>query len=150
MKQARCVAYQFLLFAVILGLCGCQEAGKDSIKVSGTTAWTDSGVDVRKGQLIRVQATGDVYVSKKILSSPNGVDGVTVKPITKLVLRQYNVTSKARHGALIARIGKKGEPFLVGAKGEVKADGSGRLYLGLNDKDLKNNRGEYVVKIAVK
>ena len=150
MKEARCVVYQFLLLIIVLGLCGCQGASKDSTKVPGTTQWTDAGIDVRKGQVISVQAAGDVYVNKRIHSNPNGIDDPTMKPITKLVLRRYNVTSEARHGALIGKIGKKGSPFLLGAQGKLKADSDGRLYLGLNDKNPENNRGHYVARVSVK
>ncbi|MBE9580278.1 MAG: hypothetical protein IMF18_01505 [Proteobacteria bacterium] len=150
MKKTPCVIYQFVLLVVVLGLCGCQGADKGSIKVPATTQWTDSGIDVCKGQAISVHATGDVYVNKKIQSGPSGIDDTRVKPLTKLVLRTYNVTSKAKHGALIAKIGKNGKPFPVGAQHEVKADSKGRLYLGLNDKDLGNNQGHYLAKITVK
>jgi len=51
---------------------------------------------------------------------------------------------------VIAKIGKRGKPFPVGAQHEVKADSKGRLYLGLNDKDLGNNQGHYLAKITVK
>jgi len=61
--------------------------------------------------------------------------------MTKLVLQGYNVTSKARHGALVGKIGDKGE---------VKTDVSGRLCLGWNDNELKNNSGHYVAKVFVR
>jgi len=150
MKEGRSITYVFLLVAMILGLWGCQGTGRDGIKVAGTTPWTDSGIHVKKGQMIRVLAAGDVYVNKKIRSGPNGVGDVTVKPITKLVFRGYNVTSEAGHGALIGRIGKKGTPFLLGEKGEVKAQASGSLFLGVNDSDLQNNGGHYVAKVSVR
>jgi len=150
MKETRSVTYVLLLFSVILGFWGCQGAGKDGIKVQGTTQWTDSGIDVKKGQIIRVLARGDVHVNKKIRSGPNGLGDVTLKPITKLVLRGYNVTSEARHGALIGKIGKKGTPFLVGEKGEIKAQVPGSLFLGVNDRDVKNNSGHYVAKVSIR
>ena len=103
----------------------------------------------KKGQVISVQAAGEVYVNKRIHSNPNGIDDPTMKPITKLVLRGYNVMSGAGHVALIGKIDKKGSPFLLGTQGKVKADSAGRLYLGLNDKNPENNRGHYVVRVSV-
>jgi hypothetical protein len=150
MKDSRGITYGLLLVAVIFGLWGCQGAAQDGIKVPGTKAWTDSGVHVKKGQVIRVQATGELHVNKKIRSGPNGLDDMTLKPITKLVFRGYNITSQAVHGALIGKIGKEGTPFPVGKKGEIKAQASGTLFLGVNDRDLQNNRGHYIARVSVR
>ena len=74
MKETRSIIYQLVVLVVILGLGGCEGpfagATKGKIKVSAATQWTDSGIDVRKGQEITVQAAGDVYVNEKIHSGP--------------------------------------------------------------------------------
>jgi hypothetical protein len=52
-------------------------------------------------------------------------------------------------GALVARIGN-GRPFAVGDQRSIRAPGSGRLYLGINDDYLGDNSGEFRVNITTR
>ena len=51
-------------------------------------------------------------------------------------------------GGLIARIDNYG-PIFVGDRRTFTAPVSGRLYLGVNDDHLADNRGEFVVNVGV-
>ncbi|MBW2020560.1 MAG: hypothetical protein JRI58_10845 [Deltaproteobacteria bacterium] len=154
MKKGQLLIRCLVLGILVLGLCACGKSatkpGEREVKVSGTKPWIDTGIDVNKGQEIIVRAEGEVYINKKTPCTPNGVKDPNIKPITKLIWRTYNVTSDAMHGALIGKLGQQGKPFLVGKELKFRADSAGRLYLGINDKDMKNNQGAYFAKIAVK
>jgi hypothetical protein len=50
------------------------------------------------------------------------------------------------HAALIARLGD-GPPFLVGDHWDQVVGDGGRLYLGINDTRLDDNRGSLEVRI---
>ena len=51
-------------------------------------------------------------------------------------------------GALIAKIGEY-SPIAIGDQTPVTAPVSGRLYLGVNDDHLPDNRGEFTVMVGV-
>jgi hypothetical protein len=52
-------------------------------------------------------------------------------------------------GALIARVGEYG-PIYVGNRDTFNAPVSGRLYFGVNDDHLPDNRGEFVVNVTLR
>lgn len=51
-------------------------------------------------------------------------------------------------GGLIAQIDYYG-PIFLGARRTFTAPASGRLYFGVNDDHLADNRGEFVVNVGV-
>jgi hypothetical protein len=51
-------------------------------------------------------------------------------------------------GALIAKLGDYG-PIFVGDRHSITAPVTGRLYLGVNDDHLPDNRGAYTVTIGI-
>jgi hypothetical protein len=53
-----------------------------------------------------------------------------------------------RAGALVGRIGHS-PPFFVGSNGLVVASTVGRLYLGVNDDDFRDNLGAFEVTITI-
>ena len=158
MERSRFLIFQMLLGVVVFALCACQQVGemekallgKKTVKVSSTESWVDTGFDLEAGQTVQIKAHGEVFINEDTVSTPNGVDDPKVNAVTKLLFRAKNVVYDAGHGALIGKIGEEGNPFLVGEEFTFSAESAGRLYLGVNDKDVKNNRGEYVAKIALK
>ncbi len=56
---------------------------------------------------------------------------------------------EANHAGLIGRIGESGAPFQVGSRLLSKADTEGRLFLGINDRDVDNNAGEFTATITL-
>lgn len=111
-------------------------------QVSGTVPWTDSGLRVRAGDRVGVRATGDVRNNPDGGSGPDGVAG-------NPGLHRFNVIQGADHGALLARIGPGGEPFLVGSAATFSAPASGALEFGVNDTGLDNNSGAFTVHAEV-
>lgn len=112
------------------------------IMVSGRTAWTDTGVSVRAGQLLDIDATGTVRFSGRSedIANPNGAGHLATAraPLPKLAI-----------GALIGRVGNSA-PFFVGEnRTGLRAPASGRLYLGINDDNLGDNSGSFQANVVV-
>jgi hypothetical protein len=165
--KLRYLVHVFAVGVLVAGLCACKEPGVDSegfsffkpketkVTVSSTDPWTDTGVDVKKGQKLIIRADGEIKINEKTSSSPDGVNDPALKPdagrnpIRKMVWKVYSVTPDA-HGALIGKVGTEGEPFLVGKECRVAVDWPGRLFLGVNDTDMENNSGTYLARVVVK
>jgi hypothetical protein len=114
-----------------------------TVTVSGTAAWTDSGVDLAAGQQLTITASGTV------LHNVAGNDGCDPAGEPGTSGHGANIIGCPNHASLIAKIGDAGAPFLVGRALSVPASGAGRLFLGVNDNDLSNNGGSYSADVAV-
>jgi hypothetical protein len=115
----------------------------DQIFVNGAQAWTDTGITVRAGQQVRVNANGSVQLSDNSndTATPSG---------SRVGRRAANApVQSGPAGGLIARVGDAA-PVYVGANGSFRASSSGRLYLGVNDDFVNDNSGEYTVTVTVR
>jgi hypothetical protein len=112
----------------------------DAVVVRATERWTDTGITVREGDVVRIGSAGTVQLSAAAgdTSSPGGAGSGRRAPSAPMPDRPA--------GGLIARIGN-GAPLFVGADPRFRANASGPLYLGVNDDDLADNRGEFRVTI---
>jgi hypothetical protein len=115
-----------------------------AVTVSGSVAWTDTGLSLTQGQRFVVQATGQVSFIEG--AAPVGPDGATDPHPGANVL-----PGPDHHTALIARIsdGAPGAPFLVGSTFDGPADRGGQLQLGINDAGVDNNAGAFEASIQV-
>jgi len=128
------------------GYPGNRGRGGDSgrtvtVAVSSQLAWTDSGLTLRAGDRIQIRATGQIQFSGngRDVAEPDGARGRP--PTANAPLPNIEI------GALIGRIGNSA-PFLIGSdSGDLRAPRDGRLYLGVNDDVLRDNRGEFRVQI---
>jgi hypothetical protein len=103
--------------------------------------WTDSGLMVRKGQKLRISATGRVSLGEGRFSTPTGLPRVVD---TEKLMRNEPT------GELIAVIGDDNDEFIpVGANREFYAPRDGRLFLGVNEGKLDDNAGSYEALIEV-
>ena len=103
--------------------------------------WTDSGLMVRKGQKLRISATGRVSLGEGRFSTPTGLPRVVD---TEKLMRNEPT------GELIAVIGDDNDDFIpVGANREFYAPRDGRLFLGVNEGKLEDNTGSYDAVIEV-
>ena len=115
-----------------------------TIKVSvradaANNGWTNSGLVVRKGQRLRISASGRVSLGRGRFSTPGGVS--TVQDNDKLMRNEAT-------GALIAVIGDDNDDFIVvGPRREFVAQRDGVLFLGVNEGDLADNTGSYDIVI---
>lgn len=106
---------------------------------NAANGWTNSGLVVRRGQRIRLTATGNVSLGRGRTSSPAGVPTI---PDNEKLMRSYPT------GALIAVIGDDNDDFIfVGGRREFIAQRDGVLFLGVNEGNLNDNTGAYDVVI---
>ena len=54
----------------------------------------------------------------------------------------------ARAGALIGKVGTSGPVFAIGDQSTLTVQENGQLFLGINDDETSDNRGEFRVKIV--
>lgn len=109
-----------------------------TVTVDSTEGWVDTGLDVRVGDTIAIQASGTVSLSSNT-SDTAGPGGAARRA-------QGAPLPTQPAGALIGRIDESA-PMLVGDRPTITANSSGRLYLGVNDDHLGDNRGQFKVTV---
>jgi hypothetical protein len=146
----RAVQVLCLLIAMCILACGKSQVKQvtvdtfsKTIAVSGKMQWTDTQIDLKSGDRLSVEAEGTVYANATVFCGPDGVPG---RPDWK---EKYNLLKTANHESLIGKIGESGQIFFVGKSLDMNADTTGRLFLGVNDNDVANNKGEFKVKITI-
>ena len=101
--------------------------------------WTNSGLVVRKGQRLRISATGRVSLGGGRFTTPAGMAG---SPDSEKLMRNEAT------GALIAVIGDDNDDFLIiGTRRDFVSQRDGVLFLGVNEGKLDDNTGTYDVVI---
>lgn len=106
---------------------------------NANNGWTNSGLVVRKGQRLRINASGRVSLGRGRFSTPGGLS--TIQDGDKLMRTEAT-------GALIAVIGDDNDDFiLIGPRREFVAQRDGVLFLGVNEGDLADNTGTYDIVI---
>jgi Ca2+-binding EF-hand superfamily protein len=112
--------------------------------VDSTQRWVDTGIDVRAGDTLSITATGTIVMSTNDADQAAPAGSQTGRRAAEAPLRD------AAAGALIGRIGM-GTPVLIGASQVMnRITTGGRLYLGVNDDYLLDNRGQFRVTVTVK
>lgn len=111
-----------------------------TIIINGDQNWLDTGVNVTIGQEILFSVSGFIYINKQIRVFQNGE--------LKLALNKNKPIPNHPTGAVISKVGKRGKPFYVGDdKAPFHMDRKGRLYIGINDFNFKDNSGSFKVTI---
>lgn len=114
---------------------GLSERG---VAVSATTPWTDTGIELRSGQTIYIEATGQVRWGKSRRDGPAGEKNSPYNASRPLPSRPG--------GSLIGRIGE--DIFFIGDEtGPIRVRNRGRLLLGVNDEYLEDNSGNFRVTV---
>jgi hypothetical protein len=116
--------------------------GKRSKKLTleANQKWMDTGVTVKIGQEILFSASGSIYIDKDTQVYQNG----------ELTLNWNNKKSIPNQptGAIIAKVGKRGEAFYVGDdKAPFQITQKGNLFIGVNDFDFSDNTGKFTVTV---
>jgi hypothetical protein len=114
---------------------------KVAVRADNTNnGWSNSGLVVRKGQRLRITATGRVSLGGGRFSTPAGMPGSSVDN-EKLMRTEAT-------GALIAVIGDDNDDFLlIGTRRDFVAQRDGVLFLGVNEGNLNDNTGTFDVVI---
>lgn len=109
-----------------------------AVTVSATETWTDTGVQVRGGQTLYFESSGQVRWGRDRRDGPAGEKNSPYNQARPLPNRPG--------AALIGRIGD--DVFFIGDEpGPIRVRGSGRLYLGINDEYLEDNSGSFRVTV---
>jgi hypothetical protein len=104
--------------------------------------WQSMGIDVQKGDVITLRASGEWAYSPTV--GMHGPQGGQHPAVSSYPLPQYD------GGVLLGRIGESGQVFYVGRGTEFVASTEGRLYLRINDDLLGDNKGQLTVTIDVR
>lgn len=111
-----------------------------SVSVEASHPWTDTGVNLRPGQTIYVEATGRVRWGPGRQDGPAGERNSPRNEGRPMPNRSA--------GALIGRVGDRDGFFLIGDEsGPIRVRDGGRLYLGVNDDYLQDNSGAFRVTV---
>ncbi len=109
--------------------------------VSADVGWNDTGIDVRSGQTVYFEATGQARWGRDRRDGPAGERNSPPNPGRPMPNRNA--------AALIGKIGTDStDLFFIGDDtGPVRIRGNGRLYLGINDDVLTDNSGNFRVVV---
>ena len=103
--------------------------------------WTNTGPVLKKGQRVRVSATGRISLGGGNYSTPAGIASLADKD--KLIPREPT-------GGLIAVIGDDNNDFIyIGSSREFVAARDGALFLGINEGNLNDNSGAFEVIVEI-
>jgi len=112
-----------------------------SIRVPGNATWVATPLMVRRGDLVAFSATGQIQLSD------DGADVAHPAGSLKQRLAAGAPLPQNFAGALIARVGNSA-PFPIGNNtAPITMPADGQLYLGINDDEVSDNRGEYFVTL---
>lgn len=112
------------------------------VVVLANQRWIDTGIDVRSGQPLYFESSGEVRWGPR--NRKDGPAGEQNSPRNEL-----RPIPDRPAAALIGRIGDGQDVFFVGSElGPFRARQSGRLFLGINDDWLEDNSGNFRVNIS--
>ena len=113
-----------------------------NVRVRGdntSNGWTNTGLVVRRGQRLRITASGRVSLGNNRFATPDGLPNIPDRD--KLMRNQPT-------GGLIAVIGDDNDDFIfVGRGRDFVAQRDGVLFLGVNEGNLSDNSGLFDVVI---
>jgi hypothetical protein len=112
-----------------------------AVTVAANTAWTGTGITVKKGDRVSFQASGQIQyaVGGGAPAGPDGNGNVTNPrfPVAAMPV-----------GGLIGKVGTSA-PFPIGANTQpITMPADGRLMLGINDTEFADNSGSFSVVVT--
>jgi len=123
-----------------VGTSGTAQTAPGGVHVNANQ-WTDTGITVKAGDMVSFQASGQINFGQ----SPGqqaGPDGNPAAHSPNYPIPALNV------GTLIGKVGSSA-PFGIGNNtAPIKMPASGKLLLGVNDNELKDNSGYFTVTIT--
>ena len=112
-----------------------------NVEVAAKRDWTSTGVIVKRGDRVRITATGNITLDASGQSA--GPDGVDTPDSRKLM-------SDKPTGGLIGVIGADNDDFMfIGRTMEFTANRDGLLFLSVNEGTLSDNSGTFKTVIEV-
>jgi len=123
-----------------VGTSGQAQAPAGGVRVNAN-AWTETGITVKAGDMVSFQASGEITFGQS-QGQTAGPDGNPAGHSPNYPVPALNV------GTLIGKVGG-GAPFGIGTNTQpIRMPASGRLMLGVNDNELKDNGGYFTVAIT--
>jgi len=123
-----------------VGTSGQAQAPAGGVRVNAN-AWTDTRITVKAGDMVSFQASGEITFGQS-QGQTAGPDGNPAGHSPNYPVPALNV------GTLIGKVGG-GAPFGIGTNTQpIRMPASGRLMLGVNDNELKDNGGYFTVTIT--
>ena len=123
------------------GGSGSQVPDGSGVAVPGNQQWTPTGITVRRGERVSLNATGEIQLST------DSSDVATPYGAKSQRYAQNAPLPRTFAGALIGRVGN-GAPFPIGGgQATITMPASGQLFLGINDDGLGDNQGGFRVEI---
>ena len=114
-----------------------------AIRVPADVAWVATPLTVRKGDRVVFNVSGEIQLSTDPADVAHSAGSLTQRRAARSPLPQ-NLA-----GALIARVGNSA-PFPIGnVTTPVTMPADGQLFLGVNDDEVSDNRGEFVVQMTL-
>ncbi len=110
-----------------------------AIRVPASAGWINTGMRVRRGDIVTFNTTGRVQLSDNINDRASAAGTNRTAPGSPLP----NVAA----GGLLGRVGN-GQPFGIGDQASVPMPGDGLLYLAVNDDERSDNAGQFVVQLG--
>ena len=112
------------------------------VRVPANTPWTPTPLVVRRGDMVRFDVRGRVQLSDDVNDVAEAAGSLRERRANGSPLPQNYA------GALIAKVGNS-PAFPIGNQtNAVVMPADGTLFLGVNDDEFNDNRGEFVVSIS--
>jgi hypothetical protein len=126
-----------------LAVSNVLAADRRELDIDASQVWTDTGIDLRAGDIITVMANGTVEFDSMHISGPDGL----TRTWTDMTVH-YPLANLGR-GALIGRFTNNPAaiPFLVGTNRQRTTPLAGRLFLGINELAGNTGSGRYHVTV---
>lgn len=104
--------------------------------------WIRSNIEVRRGQVIRVEATGTIRLDSRTSSGPEGL---------RTRADQNAPEPGEADGVLLAGVGQDANSpsIVIGRSREFTAESDGMLYFTVNHGDTRSTSGAYQVRVQV-
>jgi len=117
------------------------DPGGAGITIPASQCWTNTRMSVRQSQRVTFNGSGEIQLS---------ADAQDIAGVAGSRRGRYAPNAPIRGalaGALIGRVGN-GQPFGIGdQKAALPMPASGQLFLGINDDNCGDNRGQFKVSI---
>jgi hypothetical protein len=113
------------------------------VLVSGDVPFVDTGIDVRPGQQIYFESTGNVWWKPNEKTGPEGEAGSDRDRDSRRPMPRRPT------GALLGKVGQEStDLFFIGTDpGPIRVRSTGRLFLGVNDDYFQDNHGNFRVVV---
>jgi hypothetical protein len=125
-----------------IGVIPDTPAVSGAVTVQANQTWTSTGITVKRGQRVSFTTTGQVQLSDDVNDIANGNGATSGRKAVGAPV------PAAAAGALVGRVGTNGAAFPIGhGQQSVVMPAAGVLYLGVNDDQVADNRGNFQVVI---